>query len=85
MPRRDWPTWWEWELELSVHLLRRMLCRDFNETDLRTMLADARAYERDVDASRWVVQTRWHGLDWEVIVEPDAEKRRLVVVTAYAV
>jgi hypothetical protein len=38
----EWPEWWQWELELSPHLLKRMLDRRFNETDLRLMVAAAR-------------------------------------------
>jgi hypothetical protein len=34
----DWPEWWTWELELSPHLLRRMLDRGFSEVDLRIMM-----------------------------------------------
>jgi len=33
-----WPEWWDWELELSPHLLKRMLDRGFTESDLRRML-----------------------------------------------
>ena len=35
------PDWWSWELELSAHLLKRMMDRQFNEADLRLMLDDA--------------------------------------------
>ncbi len=35
---KHWPEWWDWELELSPHLLKRMEDRQFNEVDLRTML-----------------------------------------------
>ena len=35
------PEWWEWDLELSSHLLKRMVDRDFNEPDLRAMLETA--------------------------------------------
>ncbi len=37
----DWPDWWSGELELSAHLLKRMMDRQFNEADLRLMLDDA--------------------------------------------
>src|SRR5438105_4588007 len=26
-----WPSWWDWDLELSPHLLKRMIERDFDE------------------------------------------------------
>jgi hypothetical protein len=37
------PTWWEWELELTPHLQKRMEDRDFTEVDLRVMLGGASA------------------------------------------
>lgn len=42
-----WPLWWEWELELTPHLLKRMEDRDFNEIDLRYMLQNATDFEPD--------------------------------------
>jgi hypothetical protein len=38
---REWPSWWSWELELSPHLLKRMVDRQFSEVDLRRMLEHA--------------------------------------------
>ncbi|MDY7009899.1 MAG: DUF4258 domain-containing protein [Planctomycetota bacterium] len=75
--RKGWPEWWQWELELSLHLLRRMIKRQFNEADLRTMLTDATEYKPDVEPERWLISTKWHGRPWEVIVEPDEKARRL--------
>jgi len=80
-----WPEWWDWELELSPHLLKRMDDRRFTEIDLRRMLERATGYREDVVEGRWVIETRHRGKAWEVIVEPDSERRLLVVVTAYAV
>lgn len=40
----DWPQWWDWELEFSPHLLKRMVDRSFNEIDLRSMLSVATAW-----------------------------------------
>ena len=78
-----WPPWWAWELELSPHLWKRMADRGFNEVELREMLERGRAYREDVVEGRWVVTTSHAQETWEVIVEPDREERRLVVVTAY--
>ena len=78
-----WPAWWDWELELSPHLLKRMVDRQFSEVDLRCMLEYAVGLREDVVEDRWVVETRHHGRAWEVIVEPDLGTRKLVVVTAY--
>ncbi|PYN72725.1 MAG: hypothetical protein DMD96_34275 [Candidatus Rokuibacteriota bacterium] len=86
MSRREWPDWWDWELELSPHLLKRMTDRRFSEIDLRRMLERAATYREDVVDGRWVIETRRHrGRAWEVIVEPDPERQLLVVVTAYPV
>ena len=85
MTRREWPEWWDWELEFSPHLLKRMEDRRFTEIDLRRMLQRASGYREDVVEGRWVIETRHRGKAWEVIVEPDLEGRLLVVVTAYPV
>jgi len=83
--RRGWPEWWDWELELSPHLLKRMSDRRFTEIDLRRMLQRAADYREDVVAGRWVIETRHGRKAWEVILEPDRKRRLLVIVTAYAV
>ena len=80
-----WPEWWQWELELTPHLERRMEDRDFTEIDLRTMLEQAHSYRPDVLEGRWVIVTRPRREPWEVIVEPDHKAEFLVVVTAYSV
>jgi hypothetical protein len=83
--RRRWPLWWEWELELTPHLLKRMVDRRFTEVELREMLEEADDYRADIVEGRFVIETRRRKKRWEVIVEPDAAVKRLVVVTAYAV
>ena len=79
----EWPTWWEWELEITPHLEKRMADRDFTEIDLREMLEQAQGYSPDVDTGRWIIATRHRTRRWKVIVEPDADERLLIVVTAY--
>jgi len=81
--RSRWPEWWDWELELSPHLLKRMIDRSLSEIDLRRMLQHANNYRRDVMPDRWIIEARHRRRAWEIIVEPDAEARILVVVTAY--
>jgi hypothetical protein len=81
----DWPPWWEWQLELTPHLEKRMEDRGFTEVDLRTMLEAATGYRKDVVDGRFVIETRHRKVDWEVIVEPDEVVPSLVVITAYAV
>ena len=78
-----WPPWWDWELELSPHLLKRMVDRQFSETTLRRMLEEARSYHPDTEPGRWVIVARHAKGAWEVIVEPDEALRLLVVITAY--
>lgn len=85
MAKSAWPEWWEWEIELTPHLLKRMLDRRFTEVDLRQMLQIASAYGPDVCEGRFSIDTRQEGKPWQVIVEPDAEDLLLVVVTAYPV
>ena len=82
---KHWPAWWEWELEISPHALKRMEDRRFTEVDLRSMLGRAKRLREDIVEGRWIVETRHAGRRWEAIVEPDVETEVLVVVTAYAV
>lgn len=80
-----WPSWWDWELEFSSHILKRMVDRRFSETDLRLMMSVAAGYREDIVPGRWVIETFHDALAWEVIVEPDDLEQLLVVITAYAV
>ena len=79
----EWPAWWEWELELTPHLFRRMEDRAFSEIDLRRMLENASGFAEDVVPGRFVIFARHANHRWEVIVEPDDAMAMLVVVTAY--
>ena len=85
MSLHGWPEWWDWELEFSPHLLKRMDDRRFTEIDLRRMLERASLHRVDIVEGRWVIETRHRGRAWQVIVEPDWERQLLVVVTAYPV
>jgi hypothetical protein len=79
----NWPSWWDWELEITPHLEKRMEDRHFTEVDLREMFGQAITVRTDVVEGRFVIVTRHQGQLWEVIVEPDADDLLLVVVTAY--
>ncbi len=81
----NWPDWWSWELELTPHLLKRMVDRQFSEADLRLMLENATGYRQNHEEGRFVVETRHEGRSWAVIVEPSPEDEVLIVVTAYPV
>lgn len=81
----DFPAWWNWELELTPHVEKRMEDRNFVEVDLRSMLESATGYRQDVVEDRFVIETRFRGRAWEVVVEPDETDHLLVVVTAFGV
>jgi hypothetical protein len=70
-------------LEFNPHLSKRMLDRNFTELDLRTMLEHARGYRPDIVEGRWVVVTLYRRHTWEVLVEPDFNSKRLLIITAY--
>ena len=80
----DWPDWWHWELELTPHLLKRMVDRGFNEVDLRQMLEQATGYHPAVTEGRFIIAARYDGTDWEIVVEPDELTQQLLIITAYA-
>lgn len=82
---KQWPEWWNWELELSPHLLKRMVERDFTEVELRKMLKTASDFRADYLEGRWVFMTRHNKKRWEVVVEPDPDDKLLVVVTAFPI
>ena len=79
----NWPVWWDWELEVSSHLEKRMLQRNFTEIDLRTMVDRATGYHADFIEGRWIIETHHCHHAWEVVVEPEYLERLLVVITAY--
>ena len=83
MIRRRWPEWWDWELELSPHLFKRMVDRSFTELELRTMLENSRGYRPDIVEKRWVIVTSHRKRTWEIIVEPDYVNKILIIITAY--
>lgn len=80
-----WPAWWDWDLELSPHLLKRMVDRRFTEVELRDMPGHADGYAPDHIPGRFVIECRHAGEAWRVIVEPDDEDELLVVVTAHRI
>jgi hypothetical protein len=57
MKRQRWPEWWDWELEFSPHLIKRMIDRSFSELDLRMMLENSRGYRPDIVEGQWVIVT----------------------------
>ncbi len=79
----DWPDWWFWELELTPHLLKRMIDRRFNEVDLREMLDTAIGYHENHEDGRFVIETTHDARQWAIIVEPDPSDEILIVITAY--
>lgn len=80
-----WPEWWDWELEFSAHVEMRMIDRDFSEIDLRIMYDRAKSYRRDHVPERWIIATKHRRQNWEIIVEPDFDEQKVVIITAYKV
>jgi hypothetical protein len=78
-----WPEWWNWELEITPHVEKRMLQRSFNEIELREMLKNAKGYESDIEEGRFKIVTSFKRGNWEIIVEPDYDEKVVVIVTAY--
>jgi hypothetical protein len=85
MPLENPPHWWDFELDLSPHVLDRMIDRAFTEVDLRLMIEVATGICPGGSAGRWTVETVRDGEAWEVVVEPDEIDRVIVVITAYKV
>jgi hypothetical protein len=77
------PQWWNWELEITSHILKRMENRNLTEIDLRGMLETASDYWNDIEECRFVIVSRLKNKDWEIIVEPDCFEKILVIITAY--
>lgn len=79
------PPWWSWELELTVHVRKRVIDRGFNEIDLRTMLAGISRLVASADPDRWEAHCRHENRPWMVILEPLPPEQKLLVITAYPV
>jgi hypothetical protein len=51
----EWPDWWwAWALELSSHVLKRMVARRFTEVDLRLMTEQAVGYHETGEQDRFM-------------------------------
>ena len=79
------PEWWNWALSFTGHAELRMEQRGVTEVEVRAMLEKVMGFEPNVGAGRFMIHVRHLQSPWIVIVEPDAETRRLVVVTVYEV
>lgn len=80
----NWPNWWEWDIELSSHCLKRMQERTFSELNLRFMLEDATSLQEQGHGT-FIIGTTSQGVQWEVIVVPDYDEQKVIVVTAYPI
>jgi hypothetical protein len=77
------PDWWLWEIEITPHLEKRMIQRNFTEIMLREMLSNVHTYEKDIEEHRYKINVTFKNRKWEIIVEPDLEEELLVIITAY--
>ena len=87
MPRRPprETEWFDWDLEISDHARKRATLRGFDETDVRAMVTDALGFEPSHEKGRYVVHSRLGRDRWRIVVEPDPEERKLIVVTGWRV
>jgi hypothetical protein len=83
--KREWPPWWEWELDLWTHVEERMEDRRFTEVDLRRMMEQAMGFRRARRKGRWIIETKHQDKKWEIVVQPNTDTELLSVVTAYEV
>ena len=79
----NWPAWWDWDIDLTPHVLKRMIDRGFSETGLRLMLESASGYRPSSTAGRFVILCPFEAQSWEVVVEPDESLQSLLIITAY--
>ena len=62
-----------------------MMQRGVTEVDVRAMLERATGIEPNIVEGRFMINARHRQRPWVVIVEPDADIKRLVVVTVFEV
>ncbi len=79
------PEWWDWELEITPHVEKRMIQRSFTEIELREMFDRATTLRPDKEIGRYVAVSTLHSANWEIILEPDINEKLIVVVTAYPI
>lgn len=79
----NWPEWWDWELEITPHVEKRMIQRFFTEIELREMLERVTSLHPDKEIGRYVAVSTLHSANWEIILEPDFDEKLIVVVSAY--
>lgn len=77
--------WLDWEVDIGYHAGKRSVVRGFNETDIRILISDAIGFEPSHMEGRFVLHSRLGDEAWRVVVEPDPEERKLIVVTAWRV
>lgn len=61
-----------------------MVLRDFNEAELRAILADATDMVEQTHGT-FLVRSRYESKQWEVYVDPDFDRELIVVRSAVAV
>lgn len=79
------PSWWGWELDLSLHVLEQIEERGITEIELRDMLQSPYAWTLTLRKGAWLVHCRLYGRRWRVVVEPEYHLKAITVITAYPV
>ena len=83
MLQRRWPHWWDDPISISHHARRRMQARGVSETTLRLMLEDSDSLRIQPAKDTWIATTILRGVTWEIVIKPDLQSRRILVVTLY--
>ncbi len=79
------PKWWDWELEITPHVEKRMIQRSFTEVELREMFDRVTSFHPDKEIGRYVAKSTLGSAKWEIILEPDFDEEMIVVITAYPI
>ena len=83
MDKRAHEDWFGWELELTPHAADRAADRGFSLPALRAMLRGVVLIRRGAQPGRWTATCSRGSRPWRLVLEPDLQRRVLVVVTAY--
>jgi len=63
-----WPDWWDWEIELTPHLQKRMERSRLQRGRPPAHVERARGHRADIVEGRVVIETERKRARWEVII-----------------
>lgn len=77
------PDWWPWPRVVSGHAQRRMIERGLSLLQLQAALARVRRVRPSHESGRFVAECSLSGAVWHIVVEPQLELGRTIIVTAF--